>query len=438
MTISDIRELFHQDRNQLKMETEFVNAKALEELKNKLLEKNVGSYTVTINDILIDFKKSPYGYREEDILYLLTKLLKDEFINLIYASETQGSNNEETLTKILNRSYHDKTIIKLREKISMTLINDVKKLALNSFDKNLPDAEDDIVKLFTDTINDKINELSRIQGEYSSNRGNYRYPGENTVEETINILKPITRIKGASEFFDSVSENKTLIESNMDKIKSIIDFFKGPQKRQFDDAKHSVIIYEDNKQFAGNDESLISAVKAITDILTMEEPFSYIHELPHLRENLNNILAEMYDKRSIPVVEQAKNVIEFINNEIERTNVDSAIGERYINDLRKTIDEIDRNNQLKDILASETFIKQRKEEFSLSLEKELQRLENINNEQAQESINEPKIIRKRINADSLFNKTYEIDSEEDIDKLLKEIREKLINELNNNKNLTVR
>ena len=438
MTTSDIRELFHQDRNQLKLETEFVNSKALEELKNKLLEKNVGSYTITINDILIDFKKSPYGYREEDILYLLTKLLKDEFINLIYASETQGSNNEETLTKILNRSYHDKTIIKLREKISMSLINDVKKLALNSFDKNLPDAEDDIVKVFTDIINDKINDLSEIQGIYSSNRGNYRYPGENTVEETINILKPITRIKGASEFFESVSENKTLIESNMDKIKSIIDFFKGPQKKQFDDAKHSVIVYEDNKQFAGNDESLISAVKAITDILTMEEPFSNIHELPHLRENLNNILAEMYDKRSIPVVEQAKNVIEFINNEIKRTEVDSTIGERYINDLRKTIDEIDRNNQLKDILASETFIKQRKEEFSLNLERELIRIENINNDKVEVNQNEAKVTRKRISAESLFNKTYEIDNESDIDLLLKDIREKLMKELDNNNNLTIR
>lgn len=437
MTTSDIRELFHQDRNQLKLETEFVNIKALDELKNKLLEKNVGSYTITINDILIDFKKSPYGYREEDILYLLTKLLKDEFINLVYASETQGSNNDETLTKILNRNYHDKTIIKLREKISMTLINDVKKLALNSFDKNLPDAEDDIVKVFTDTINDKINELSRIQGEYSSNRGNYRYPGESTVEETINLLKPITRIKGAAEFFESISENKTVIESNMDKIKCIIDFFKGPQKRQFDDAKHSVIIYEENKQFAGNDENLLSAVKAITDILTMEEPFSNIYELPHLRENLNNILSEMYDKRSIPVIEQAKKVIDFINNEIIRTQVDSCIGERYINDLKKTIEEIDRNNQLKDILASETFIKQRKEEFSLSLENELIRLENLNNQQKDEVII-PKVERKRISAESLFNKTYEIDSEEDINVLLNELKEKLLKELKDNNNLTIR
>lgn len=438
MTTSDIRELFHQDRNQLKLETEFVNSKALEELKNKLLEKNVGSYTITINDILIDFKKSPYGYREEDILYLLTKLLKDEFINLIYASETQGSNNEETLTKILNRNYHDKTIIKLREKISMTLINDVKKLALNSFDKNLPDAEDDIVKVFTDTINDKINELSRIQGEYSSNRGNYRYPGESTVEETINLLKPITRIKGAAEFFESISENKTVIESNMDKIKCIIDFFKGPQKRQFDDAKHSVIIYEENKQFAGNDENLLSAVKAITDILTMEEPYSNIYELPHLRENLNNILSEMYDKRSIPVIEQAKNVIDFINNEIERTKINSSIGETYINDLRKTIDEIDKNNQLKDILASETFIKQIKEEFSLNLEHEIMKNNIQDNEKTSQIVEQPIIERKRISVESLFNKTYEINSESDIDILLNDIKEKLLKELNDNNNLTIR
>ena len=95
-------------------------------------------------------------------------------------------------------------------------------------------------------------------------------------------------------------------------------------------------------------------------------------------------------------------------------------------------------NQIKDILASETFIKQRKEEFTLSLEKELRRLENKINEETNEQELQPTIERKRISAESLINRSYEIDSEEDIDKLLKEIKEKLLIELNKNNNLTVR
>ena len=167
----------------------------------------------------------------------------------------------------------------------------------------------------------------------------------------------------------------------------------------------------------------------------MDEPYSNIYELPHLRENLNNILSEMYDKRSIPVIEQAKAVIEFINNEIERTKVDSIVGERYINDLNKTIDDIDRNNQLKDILASETFIKQRKEEFSIALEKELIRLAN---ETKKDEATIVRVERKKISSDSLINRTYEIDSEDDINILLSEIKEKLLKELKDNKNLTIR
>src|SRR5574344_1961040 len=171
-------------------------------------------------------------------------------------------------------------------------------------------------------LNDKINELSQISGMYSNDM--FRYPGHDVVEETINLLKPITRIKGTPEFFDEVSENKTIIETNMEKVKNITEFFKGPQKKQFDDARKSVVIYEDNKQYAGNDEKLLNAVKEITDILSMDEPYSSIHELPVLRENLNSILLEMYDKRSLPIIETAKSTIEFINNEIKRTKVDPS------------------------------------------------------------------------------------------------------------------
>ena len=51
---------------------------------------------------------------------------------------------------------------------------------------------------------------------------------------------------------------------------------------------------------------------------------------------------------------------------------------------------------------------------------------------------EPKVVRKIVKADTLLNRSYEINSEEDIDKYIDDLKSKLLIELKENKNLTIR
>ena len=53
---------------------------------------------------------------------------------------------------------------------------------------------------------------------------------------------------------------------------------------------------------------------------------------------------------------------------------------------------------------------------------------------------EPVIIktRKIVRTDMLMNRSYEINSKEDIDKYIEELRNKLIKELEENNNLTIK
>ena len=84
-------------------EVEFVNKKAYDAMKEYCEEKNAFSMTMTIRTILQDFSAAPYGFLDEDILYLLTRLLKDEVISLIYGNEVQNITAEETLTKNIKK-----------------------------------------------------------------------------------------------------------------------------------------------------------------------------------------------------------------------------------------------------------------------------------------------------------------------------------------------
>ena len=434
-TSTDIRTLFHEDKNHLAgTEVEFPNQKALDELKEYLTEKKSFSFAVTIRSVLQDFEKAPYGYMEQDIIYLLTRLLKDEYINLVYGNEVQSPTSEDTLTKLLRRDYYDKTVIKIREKIAMGLVNDVKLVARNCFDKMLPDNEDGMFADLKEAINSKLMELNQKQGLYSINR-QYNYPGEEVINETITLLSDLSKIRDINDFFESVSNNRQILESNMEKVSTVLDFFKGKQKENFDNARKAVMFYEDNKDYADEIDELKDAVRAITNILELEEPYSEIPKLPGLRDNLNNILTEMYDKKSVPIIELAKNTITYIDNEVSNSGVDKSFGENTKNMLSKTIESIEKSNELKDIFAKETYINQLKTQFENDLDREKARL--LQKEEPTGNV-EIVINRKTIKVNELLNRSYDISNKEDVEKYLEELRKKILEALEENKNLTIR
>ena len=434
-TSTDIRTLFHEDKNHLVgTEVEFPNQKALDELKEYLTEKKSFSFAVTIRSVLQDFEKAPYGYMEQDIIYLLTRLLKDEYINLVYGNEVQSPTSEDTLTKLLRRDYYDKTVIKIREKIAMGLVNDVKLVARNCFDKMLPDNEDGMFADLKEAINSKLMELNQKQGLYSINR-QYNYPGEEVINETITLLSDLSKIRDINDFFESVSNNRQILESNMEKVSTVLDFFKGKQKENFDNARKAVMFYEDNKDYADEIDELKDAVRAITSILELEEPYSEIPKLPGLRDNLNNILTEMYDKKSVPIIELAKNTITYIDNEVSNSGVDKSFGENTKNMLSKTIESIEKSNELKDIFAKETYINQLKTQFENDLDREKARL--LQKEEPTGNV-EIVINRKTIKVNELLNRSYDISNKEDVEKYLEELRKKILEALEENKNLTIR
>ena len=434
-TSTDIRTLFHEDKNHLVgTEVEFPNQKALDELKEYLTEKKSFSFAVTIRSVLQDFEKAPYGYMEQDIIYLLTRLLKDEYINLVYGNEVQSQTSEDTLTKLLRRDYYDKTVIKIREKIAIGLVNDVKLVARNCFDKMLPDNEDGMFADLKEAINSKLMELNQKQGLYSINR-QYNYPGEEVINETITLLSDLSKIRDINDFFENVSNNRQILESNMEKVSTVLDFFKGKQKENFDNARKAVMFYEDNKDYADEIDELKDAVRAITSILELEEPYSEIPKLPGLRDNLNNILTEMYDKKSVPIIELAKNTITYIDNEVSNSGVDKLFGENTKNMLSKTIESIEKSNELKDIFAKETYINQLKNQFENDLDREKARL--LQKEEPTGNV-EIVINRKTIKVNELLNRSYDISNKEDVEKYLEELRKKILEALEENKNLTIR
>ena len=435
----DIKDLFHENRqNMLGNEVEFVNQKAYDAMKEYCEEKNAYSMTMTTRTLLQDFGTAPYGFLDEDILYILTRLLKDEVISLIYNNEVQNITSEDTLTKILKRDYYDRTIIKIRQKIEMSLINDLKSVARNAFNViNLRDDEDGMVEDFKrDCLQSTLNKLNKIAGYYHISNTKYQYPGQDVKDESSSMMERLLRIRDVGEFFKEVSNYKTELVSLAPRIEMVLDFFDGTQKEQFDESRKIITIYDNNKDYADKNEELNNVVDKIVSILTAKEPYSEIHELPTLRKDLIDILTNMYEVKSAPIIKMVEDTIEYINNEVEKAGFAGTLCESYITTCKSAIETLSKSNELKDIFAQQTRIDQLKDQFIYTLEREKSK-KNATTENGE--VVEEKIVKRTIvRTDSLMNHSYEINSKEDIDKYIEELKDKLLKEFEKNNNLTIR
>ena len=438
-SVQDIKDLFHENRqNLLGKEVEFVNQKAYDAIKDYFEEQNTYGLPVTIRTLLQTFSAAPYGFMDEDILYLLTRLLKDEVVSLVYNNEIQNITSEDTLNKILKRDYYDRTIIKIRQKIDINLINNLKSVARNAFNViNLRDDEDGMVEDFkNDCLQNTLNKLNKIAGYYYTSDSNYQYPGQDVKEEATNLIEKLLKIRDVGDFFKEVSDSKDELIELAPKIEMVLDFFNGIQKEQFDEARKIITIYDNNKDYADKTDELLNVVNKIVAILTSKDPYSKIHELPTLRKDLIDILTNMYDVKSEPIIKMINDTIEYIENEVKNAGIDTEFSKPYIDTCKSVISTLERSNELKDIFAQQTRIDQLKDRFINALEYEKSK-KNATDETGE--VKEEKIVRRIIiRTDRLMNHSYEINSKEDIDKYVEELKEKLLKEFEKNNNLTIR
>ena len=440
-TTQDIRELWNGNKQMtLSKEVEFLNQKAYEAMQDYIEEKNAFSQNITIRTLLQDFSIAPYGFLDDDILYLLARLLKNEVVALYYSGEIQNITSDETLNKILKRDYYDRTLIKMRKKIDIKYINDLKSVARNSFNEiSLSDDEDGMIRDFKERcIGHTIDKLRDILGNYNNIKA-YQYPGKQVIEEALKLFNSISNIRDTSEVFEEVSNKKDEIAEITPKIDTISEFFKGSQKEQFDKVRDTIITYENNKDYVDNTQELKDVVGKILAILKAEEPYSSIHELPTLRSDLISILVDMYEKKSAPIIEMANKTIEYIENELNNSGINSEeFGKDYIDNCKGIIDSLQHSNELKDIYAQETRLGQMKDSFIIALDKKKYEMSKPKDDNTKSDEPVMAKTRKIVRTDMLMNRSYEINSKEDIDKYIEELRNKLMEELEENNNLTIK
>ena len=452
--LSDIAAVFNGSDGQLSFlgtSDTTPNKLALEEVIQVIGLNNARHMKTSLKSLQDKFGAAPYGFDPKDVQWLVAMLFKMGRVSLTYNSQSLSmlSNTKDELVRYLTkREFVEKLLISIRERATDGQIRSAKEVIKDYFGFSVSSDDDDmIMRTFKKKAQDKLELFSEIMIEY---RVNPKLPCKSLMEQAKKNLEELLTIKEPAEFFKTVGKKRDDLLDDADDTAPVLDFFNGDQKKIFEKAQEQIQMFENSKIYV-REQEIIDNVARMEAIVTAKNPFRQIQKLPDMSMRFVQQYGELLEKEAEemrPIVEDDQRKVLHI---LDEKGFVSVFRDRFSSVFEELKEKLDTSNEIATVknirLESDTLKLRCLDEITEYEEAHRPKVnpepsvnpETPSTSEGSVSPVQPK-PKKRKNV-SISNvagaRTYSIENEQDIDNFLAEMKEKLLNELDENTIITL-
>lgn len=418
------------------------NRLALEEVQRAVEMNTTRHIKTSLKSLQEKFFAAPYGFVELDVQWLLAVLFKQGKVSLILNSKNISLVDiagEELVRYLTKREYVDKLLVELREHPTDRQMKSVREVMKELFSVPTVSEEDDaLIKAFKDRVRNKLQNIKDLLPEY---RLEQRFPGKHTLEAGQKLLDEVLDITSPMEFFRYVDAHKDDFLDFAEDSAPVFSFFAGEQKSIVARGWKYVDIFENSKTYVVEAE-LIALVEQIHGIIRKTAPYSEIHRLPAMLDSYASLHLALIQKEAEPVkadIEADRAQLFTLLNEKPYAN---HFKELFVQGFRELLDKLERSNEVaavKNMRYESDALKQR---YIADMETYERLLEQKAHQQAsaaavpesatpaQHPSPEPVKKTKTVSLRTVTQgKTVRLQSEQDVDDLLKKLKAQIMKEL---------
>ncbi len=425
----DIYGILTDNTVQMSLTGDVQNKLALDEMDAFMERNTLRHIPVTMKTLLNYFGKAPYGWRYIDIEGLAAKLFKSQDIKLQLNSEYLDESDSNIVKYMTKRDYADRLLVEKRIKVPVFELNNARDLSRKLFNISaLPSDEDGLMRRFKGLVKDELDKLNELLGYYETNE----YPGKDVLLGGKRLFDEIINIKDSKEFFQALQDRKDDLLDYGDDSFEVKKFFEN-QRDYFDKAVGMLNIYEKNKTYV-LDKDAIEITKKIKSIIKSDKPYSEIQKLPELVEKFRVRFMELLEQECKPVRDVIENDRQIVLKELSMHDFKDEFLEKFQGRYTDLLNRLNSSNNFYEAIA----MKEESDRIKLRSLDEIQKIAITRKPKAQlepgvvvEPSSEPykPKVTKNISIAHILHGAKTIESEADIDELLRDIKKKLEKEL---------
>ena len=277
------------------------NAHALDDVREYIARNSRNHIKTSMKALKERFMKAPYGFVEDDIDWLVARLFRRGDIAFTVSGEPVSLNNkteDDIFNFITKKQYVEKLLMEERVRVS-----DREKKAVRSVMKELfrttvlPDDEDAIMRDFRSFAKSLIADIEKLELLYER----YAYPGKEVLARGKALLRTALQPQSATEFFADIAKKQDDYLDFAEDYEPVKAFFGGEQKLIFTRALDMLAIYDDSKTYIVNAE-LEDVVAQMRAVVQQDKPYASIPRLPELRDKFTDLYNAVLEEESVPVL----------------------------------------------------------------------------------------------------------------------------------------
>jgi hypothetical protein len=393
--------------------------------------------------ILLDrYSEKPYGWRLLDIQRLIAELLREQRIRLRYNSEYLEP--EESASKIVTvltkTSEADKGIILKRVKVDDALIKTAKKLCKDVFNTtDLPDDEDGLVKEIRTLMEKQVAEINAFKARYEGRK----YPGMSLLDKGLEYFGEFHKGLDNASFFAKMKELQKDLSYWEEDMTYVKGFFGSDQKEIFDKGLSAISKYEENKAYLMGEEATQFA-KQLMDILNDPLPYRKIKMIPEIIKKMDDQIQNVLTEKRNNAKEKIKVDYDYLSLKAKQYGVSNETKERIEHYYSELMNQVE---GFADIFKVDATISQSasfKENYERKINQEIEEWQRRNTEKPPVVVdggfdgdNSGQVVtvqKQKIKASELIV-VKELRSEDDVDKYINTLSNKLKQIIKSNKEI---
>ena len=435
-------------------EYEDKNNEATEEIERYLDMQKERNMVVTLREVLNRYTVEPYGWNDLDILASLVRLIKLEKVQFTLNSKHMNVFENDFMRNIQSSKWQEKIVVAKRKTLNDSIKRKVKELTKDLFNISaLEDKEEDMYQTITNRFSMELKELQDKLSLYRENN----YPDQQLIRDAITKIERLLSIKDAREFLTQYVEQGDELLDLFENLEDILEFLNN-HKHIYDKAIEQVNLYEKDRNYIENDElrTIYEAEKAIIDL---PRPYRKMKELKDWTDQFTSAYTDELESVSQPVhdaieqdkldIEQELKAIEgepeynklYRSYKFRLSNIETGLQTAgTVRDLKSFKQESStiKGTLIHQIEEAKQAISDRKVSQNPPIDPKDDTEEDVDTDTSPVQVDidptPPKKLRKPavVHKETITpNRIIELNSEEEIDEYLNEMRKKLKNYLDN-------
>ena len=387
---------------------------AEQEIFTYIQRQKASHKAITISDLLDYFSMRPYGWYQNAILTQIASMYMKQKLDL--KQNSTPLNKKEILSALTNNRQFN-TIVIPRVEVDSKKIKQTKETLSELY----PNAS------FTSTSTRDIYDVAMRETtqliKSCKDYMNLNYPFDNVFQEIIDVVTPLEKLTTDTLFDEVPNMEDSLLDAKDNFIEPIMEFMNGDKRRIYDSVVQFVKENQNNLRYIDDEQK-----KIIEDLSTLDKPYggNHITKANQALKAIRDLLQPLIEQSRAEAVTKIEAVIKELQENENFEKVPSEDRFKIIRPRQELIESIKHTSSI-------DTIKQRSN--SESLADELNRgLEKMFELIPEEKVVTPKQATVRIS--KLTPKTkITLKNSDDVNEYIDKLKENLLNEINNDKQI---